>query len=64
MNLDKMTIKLRQAIADADMLANEHGNAEITTEHLILALLDQKDGLAASTSRTAGRTAQTGERED
>ena len=45
MNLDKMTIKLRQAIADADMLANEHGNAEITTEHLILALLDQKDGL-------------------
>lgn len=45
MNLDKMTIKLRQAISDADMLANEHGNAEITTEHLLLALLGQKEGL-------------------
>ncbi len=45
MNIDKMTIKLRQAIGDADMLANEHGNAEITTEHLLLALINQKEGL-------------------
>lgn len=45
MNIDTMTIKLRQALSDADVLANEHGNAEITTEHLILALLDQKEGL-------------------
>jgi ATP-dependent Clp protease ATP-binding subunit ClpB len=45
MNLDKMTIKLRQAIGDADSLANENGNAEITTEHLMLALLTQKEGL-------------------
>lgn len=47
MNLDKMTIKLRQAIQDADALANEHGNAEITTEHLLLSLLSQKEGLLA-----------------
>jgi ATP-dependent Clp protease ATP-binding subunit ClpB len=45
MNIDSMTIKLRQAIGDADMLANEHGNAEISTEHLLLALLAQKEGL-------------------
>ncbi len=45
MNIDKMTIKLRQALGDADMLANESGNAEITTEHLLLALLAQKEGL-------------------
>jgi ATP-dependent Clp protease ATP-binding subunit ClpB len=45
MNLDKMTIKLRQAIQDADTLANDNGNAEITTEHLLLSLLSQKEGL-------------------
>ena len=45
MNIDKMTIKLRQAIGEADMLANERGNAEISTEHLLLALLAQKEGL-------------------
>ncbi len=47
MNIDKMTIKLRQAVGDADLLANERGNAEITTEHLLLALLSQKEGLLA-----------------
>ena len=45
MNIDKMTIKLRQAVGDADLLANEQGNAEITSEHLLLALLAQKEGL-------------------
>ncbi len=45
MNLDKMTLKLRQAIQDADMISNENGNAEITTEHVLLALLSQKEGL-------------------
>lgn len=45
MNIDKMTIKLRQAVGDADLLANEQGNAEITSEHLLLALLNQKEGL-------------------
>ncbi|MFA6785069.1 MAG: ATP-dependent chaperone ClpB [Sphaerochaeta sp.] len=45
MNIDKMTIKLRQAVGDADILANEQGNAEITSEHLLLALLAQKEGL-------------------
>ncbi|HKL59114.1 MAG TPA: ATP-dependent chaperone ClpB [Sphaerochaeta sp.] len=45
MNIDKMTIKLRQAVGDADILANEKGSAEITSEHLLLALLSQKEGL-------------------
>ena len=45
MNIDKMTIKLRQAVGDADILANERGSAEITSEHLLLALLNQKEGL-------------------
>ncbi len=45
MNIDKMTIKLRQAVGDADTLANERGNAEISSEHILLALLNQKEGL-------------------
>ena len=43
MNIDKMTIKLRQAVGDADILANERGSAEIASEHLLLALLNQKE---------------------
>ncbi|MDX9915480.1 MAG: Clp protease N-terminal domain-containing protein, partial [Sphaerochaeta sp.] len=45
MNIDKMTIKLRQAIGDADGLANNNGNAEITSEHLLASLLSQKEGV-------------------
>ena len=45
MNIDKMTIKLRQAIGDADALANTHGNAEVSSEHLLAALLSQKEGV-------------------
>lgn len=45
MDYEKMTIKLRQSIQDADQIAMENGNQEITTEHVLLALLRQKDGL-------------------
>jgi ATP-dependent Clp protease ATP-binding subunit ClpB len=45
MDFDKMTIKLRQAIQDADGIANDNGNVEITTEHVMLALLRQKEGM-------------------
>ena len=45
MDFEKMTIKLRQAIQDADQIAAQNGNQEITTEHVLLALLRQKDGL-------------------
>jgi len=45
MNIDKMTIKLRQGLSDADALANANGNAEISSEHLLAALLSQKEGV-------------------
>ncbi len=48
MNMDKMTIKLRSAIAEADRLAGLRSNAEVTTEHLVLALLGQEDGILTS----------------
>ncbi|NLK04920.1 MAG: AAA family ATPase, partial [Spirochaetales bacterium] len=58
MNSDKMTIKLRQAIGDADMLAHDRGNAEITSEHLLLALLSQKEGLLPPLFERLGVPAQ------
>ena len=58
MNSDKMTIKLRQAIGDADMLAHDRGKAEVTTEHLLLALLSQKEGLLPPLFERLGVPAQ------
>ena len=58
MNSEKMTIKLRQAIGDADMLAHDRGNAEVTTEHLLLALLSQKEGLLPPLFERLGVPAQ------
>ena len=45
MNIDKMTIKLREAIQAADSLAHEYKNPVIEVEHIFLALLQQRDGL-------------------
>ena len=45
MNIDKMTVKLREAIQGADSLAHEYHNSVIESEHLFFALLSQKDGL-------------------
>lgn len=45
MNVENMTIKLREAIQSADTIANDHSNSVIDTEHILLALLQQKDGM-------------------
>lgn len=45
MNIDKMTIKLREALQAADSLAHAYKNPTIGPEHLFLALLQQRDGL-------------------
>ncbi|MDD4219202.1 MAG: ATP-dependent chaperone ClpB [Sphaerochaetaceae bacterium] len=47
MNIEKMTIKLREAIQSADALAREYNNPTIEAEHFLLALLQQQDGLLA-----------------
>lgn len=49
-----MTIKMRSAIAEADRLAAARSNAEVTTEHLILALLDQEEGILSSILERVG----------
>lgn len=45
MQFDKMTVKLREAIQTADSLAHEYNNPVIESEHLLLSLLRQRDGL-------------------
>ena len=45
MNLEKFTVKIKQAITDSQSIAESRKNPEITTSHLLLAMLNQKDGL-------------------
>jgi ATP-dependent Clp protease ATP-binding subunit ClpB len=45
MNLNKYTEKAQEAIVAAQQLAERAGNPEITPEHVLLALLQQTDGI-------------------
>jgi ATP-dependent Clp protease ATP-binding subunit ClpB len=48
MDFNRYTEKLQEAIRAAQSIAVQHGNQQIDTEHLLLALLDQEGGLAPS----------------
>jgi ATP-dependent Clp protease ATP-binding subunit ClpB len=45
MNINKYTEKAQEAIVAAQQLAESAGNPEITPEHVLLALLEQRDGI-------------------
>ncbi len=45
MNFNKLTVKAQEAVAEAQNLARGAGNPELTTEHLLLALLRQEGGI-------------------
>lgn len=45
MNIQKFTQKSVEAVNDCENLAYEYGNQEIEQEHLLVALLQQEDGL-------------------
>src|SRR5690242_13105170 len=45
MKIDQLTVKAREALASSRDVAIEKHSAEIGAEHLLLALLDQEDGL-------------------
>ncbi len=45
MNMNKFTQKSLEAIKEAETLAISNGNIEIATEHLLLSLLKQENGL-------------------
>ena len=52
--LDKLTVKAREALVEAQELAGQHGNQEIQPEHLLLALVRQEGGIAGSILRRLG----------
>ncbi|HKD12434.1 MAG TPA: Clp protease N-terminal domain-containing protein, partial [Thermoanaerobaculia bacterium] len=45
MRFDQLTIKAQEAIQEAQRDARARGNAELTADHLLLALLRQQDGV-------------------
>lgn len=47
MNYDKMTILVQQAIQQSATLAIKNNNSEVDVEHLIMALLEQKEGIVS-----------------
>jgi ATP-dependent Clp protease ATP-binding subunit ClpB len=54
MRLDKLTIKAQEAVQAAHELAGSRGHQELTPEHLLAALLDQKDGVTGALLRKLG----------
>src|SRR5690348_10475173 len=48
MKLDRLTEKSQEAIQAAQALARDRGHPEILPAHLLLALLDQGDGIVPS----------------
>ncbi len=58
MRFDKLTTKFQQALADAQSIAAGQDQQFIEPLHLLVALLQQEDGSAASLlSRSGGATA-------
>ena len=45
MNYEKMTIKLQEALQESNSIARQKDHSEIGNEHILKALLEQKDGL-------------------
>jgi ATP-dependent Clp protease ATP-binding subunit ClpB len=54
MQPDRFTIKAQEAVAAASRIASEAGNTEIAPAHLLLALLEQDDGLVVPVLQKLG----------
>jgi ATP-dependent Clp protease ATP-binding subunit ClpB len=54
MNMDRMTTKSQEALRSALELAMRHGHPEIFPEHVLLAILDQRDGVGRPLVERAG----------
>jgi ATP-dependent Clp protease ATP-binding subunit ClpB len=51
MNLNKFTEKAQEAVITGQNLATEQNHAEVTPEHLLVALIEQSDGIVPSILR-------------
>jgi len=54
MRLDRLTIKAQEAIASAQQLAGAHAHQQLLPDHLLLALVDQPEGLTKSLLEKVG----------
>jgi len=54
MQPDRFTIKSQEAVAQAQRLASEGRNPEVAPAHLLIALIEQDDGLVAAVLRKLG----------
>jgi ATP-dependent Clp protease ATP-binding subunit ClpB len=57
MDFSKLTIKAQEALASAQGVALRRGNPELTPAHLLLALLEQEEGVAGRILQKAGANA-------
>jgi ATP-dependent Clp protease ATP-binding subunit ClpB len=56
MRFDKLTIKSQEAVQQAQTIAEQHQHQQIDVEHLLLALLDQTDGVVIPILQKLGAT--------
>ncbi|HEY8778697.1 MAG TPA: ATP-dependent chaperone ClpB [Solirubrobacterales bacterium] len=54
MQPDRFTVKSQEAVAAAQRIASEAGNTEVAPPHLLLALLEQEDGLVVPVLQKLG----------
>ena len=54
MRFDRFTLKSQELIQNAQTLASTHGNQQIEPEHLLAAMLDEKEGVARSVFKKLG----------
>ncbi|MDQ1277135.1 MAG: ATP-dependent Clp protease ATP-binding subunit ClpB [Thermodesulfobacteriota bacterium] len=59
MRFDKMTIKVQEAIQEAQTLAGKYGHQVIEVEHLFLALVHQPEGIAGAILKKLGADPRT-----
>ncbi len=48
MRFDKFTLKAQEAIQNSQAIASKKGHQQIEPEHLLYALLEQREGVVAS----------------
>ncbi|GAI85643.1 unnamed protein product, partial [marine sediment metagenome] len=54
MKLDRFTFRAQEALENAQTIAEENHQSEITPEHLLFALMEQKDGIGSPLLKRVG----------
>jgi ATP-dependent Clp protease ATP-binding subunit ClpA len=54
MRFDKFTLKAQEALQEAQALAEKHEHQQIEPEHLLLALLQQSEGIVLQVFQKLG----------